>query len=117
MADAEAPESLEPPFPDAPFPGPPATPWVELAHLPGGPRFINLTVRVDTICLMYARLRAMREGTSLNAMLAEWVAAYSGKPYDPPPSRQPRMPRPRDVFDEAYRLRKRYNVRLPPNRL
>ena len=38
----------------------------------------NLTITVDDEALKRARLRAMQQGTSLNAVLREFIASYSG---------------------------------------
>ena len=38
----------------------------------------NLTIKVDDESLKKARLRALEEGTSVNALLREYLDAYAG---------------------------------------
>jgi plasmid stability protein len=38
----------------------------------------NLTISIDDEALRRARLRAMQQGTSLNAVLREFLEAYAG---------------------------------------
>ena len=38
----------------------------------------NLTITIDDEALKKARLRALQQGTSLNAVLREFVEAYAG---------------------------------------
>ncbi|HUG94562.1 MAG TPA: hypothetical protein VMK30_00290 [Pleomorphomonadaceae bacterium] len=67
------------------------------------PRLINLTVRVDDYVVLHARWRALREGTSVNAAIAEFLSAYSGVATRIRHSRPPRAPRPRDIYEEGLR--------------
>ncbi len=39
----------------------------------------NLTIVVDERVLRQARIRALEEGTSVNAVLREYLAAYAGE--------------------------------------
>lgn len=40
----------------------------------------NLTVTVDEAVLRQARIRALQHGTSVNALLREYLEAYAGDP-------------------------------------
>jgi len=40
----------------------------------------NLTITVDDEVLKRARIRALEQGTSVNALLREYLEAYSGEP-------------------------------------
>lgn len=40
----------------------------------------NLTVTVDEDLLRRARIRALQHGTSVNALLREYLEAYAGEP-------------------------------------
>lgn len=74
---------------------------------PPEPKLINLTVRVDDYVLLHARWRALREGTSVNAALAEFLSTYAGVETRIRATRPPRAPRPRDIYEEAQRIRRR----------
>ena len=67
------------------------------------PRLINLTVRLDDYVLLHARWRALREGTSVNAAIAEFLSTYSGVETRIRATRPPRAPRPRDIYEEGLR--------------
>jgi hypothetical protein len=67
------------------------------------PRLINLTVRVDNYVLLHAQVRAMREGTSINGVIADFLSAYSGIPTRAMYRRLPRPIRPRTIYEEARR--------------
>lgn len=67
------------------------------------PRLINLTVRVDDYVLLHARWRALREQTSVNAAVAEFLSAYAGVATRIRATRPPRAPRPRDIYEEGLR--------------
>ena len=38
----------------------------------------NLTIQIDREVLLQARMRALREGTSVNAILREYLERYAG---------------------------------------
>jgi plasmid stability protein len=38
----------------------------------------NLTITVDDVLLKRARIKALQEGTSVNALLRDYLAAYAG---------------------------------------
>ena len=70
-------------------------------------RLINVTFRVDDIVMLYARGRALREGTSVNGMIQGWLEEYSGvviPDEDRPKRRLPQL-RPTRVrmTDDSYR--------------
>lgn len=67
------------------------------------PRLVNLTIRVDDYVLLHARWRALREQTSVNAVLADFLSAYAGVATRVRATRPPRAPRPRDIYEEALR--------------
>ena len=52
----------------------------------------NITFKVDQQIVLYARWRALREGTSLNAVVADFLAEYAGREAEGPPKRR-RAPR------------------------
>ncbi|MFC2144525.1 hypothetical protein ACFLQM_02430, partial [Acidobacteriota bacterium] len=43
-----------------------------------GARIINLTITVDDEVLRRARIRALSQGTSVNAVLREFLESYAG---------------------------------------
>ncbi len=43
-----------------------------------GENMSNLTIQIDREVLRYARLRALKEGTSVNAVLREYLENYAG---------------------------------------
>lgn len=59
----------------------------------------NLTIKIDQQVLLYARWRALREGTSVNAVVEQFLAEYAGKEPAGEPKRRrapriaPRSPR------------------------
>jgi len=55
-------------------------------------RLTNLTVKVDQEVLLYARWRALREGTSVNAAVVSFLEEYAGRTGDAEPKRR-RSPR------------------------
>ena len=67
------------------------------------PRLTNLTILVDDFVLLHARWRALKEGTSVNAVLEAYLAEYAGVPAAPRPRRLPRPPRPMDIYREGLR--------------
>lgn len=67
------------------------------------PRLTNLTILVDDFVLLHARWRALKEGTSVNAVLEAYLAEYAGVPAAPRERRLPRPPRPRDIYREGLR--------------
>ena len=58
------------------------------------PDITNVTIKVDQQVLLYARWRALREGTSVNAVVADFLAEYAGKQAEAEPKRRraPRLP-------------------------
>lgn len=72
----------------------------------GEPRLINLTVRVDDYVLLHARWRALREQTSVNAAVAEFLSEYAGVETRIRATRPPRASRPRDIYEEGLRSRR-----------
>ena len=56
------------------------------------PYLTNLTVKVDGEVLLYARWRALREGTSVNAAVVAFLEGYAGRKGDAEPKRR-RAPR------------------------
>ena len=106
--------SLEPDQPDeadeaneADEPDEPVTvddePATELRPGLAEPRLINLTIRVDDYVLLHARWRAMREGTSINAVLADFLSNYAGVATRVIHHRTVRPIRPRTIYEEARR--------------
>lgn len=43
-----------------------------------GPAMANLTITIDDALLRRARMRALEQGTSVNALLREYLVAYAG---------------------------------------
>ncbi len=43
------------------------------------PDATNITFKIDQQVLLYARWRALREGTSLNAVVGDFLAEYAGR--------------------------------------
>jgi hypothetical protein len=73
------------------------------------PIFINLTVRVDNFVRAFARFRAWRDGTSLNAVIADMLSDYAGVPAKAIDRRRPRpVIRPRTIYEEARREDRRW---------
>lgn len=76
----------------------------------------NLTIVVDDEILRSARIRALRQGTSVNAVLAERLREYADEDgrqraatqqlldlsRRAPPRKKPRSPRPRPTRDELH---------------
>lgn len=54
--------------------------------------FTNLTLKIDQQVLLYARWRALREGTSVNAVVEAFLAEYAGRIPEGVPKRR-RAPR------------------------
>ena len=52
----------------------------------------NLTVKIDRQVLLHARWRALREGTSVNAVVSAFLEEYAGRESEGPPPRR-RAPR------------------------
>jgi hypothetical protein len=71
------------------------------------PRLINLTVKVDDYVLLHAQWKAMREGTSINGLIAAFLSAYSGVPTRVIHRRRLPSNRPRALRDQATRDEKR----------
>ncbi len=55
--------------------------------------FTNLTLKIDQQVLLYARWRALREGTSVNAVVESFLSEYAGRIPEGEPKRRraPRM--------------------------
>ena len=77
------------------FPGPP------LERPP--PRLTNLTIQVDHWVLSHAYWKALTEGTSVNGVLEDFLAEWTGVPLAI--RRQRRVPRvrPMTIYREALR--------------
>lgn len=56
-------------------------------------RIVNVTFKVDDLVVMYAAARALRQGTSLNALINFFLEGYSG--VQPPSWARPRRRRAR----------------------
>lgn len=67
------------------------------------PKFVNLTIQVDEYVLHYARWEALKQGTSVNAVMEEYLATFAGVPAAPRVRRLPRPPSPRSIQREAMR--------------
>ena len=72
------------------------------------PRLINLTVRVDAYVLLHAQWKAMKEGTSVNGLIADFLSAYTGVPTRAIRRRRVLSSRPRATRDQAIREEKRW---------
>ena len=60
----------------------------------GMPDVTNITFKIDQQVLLYARWRALKEGTSLNAVVSDFLAEYAGRQAENQPKRRrtPRLP-------------------------
>ena len=57
---------------------PPPPPVLHWTRVPRVPSLANLTIAVDAEVLRRARIRALRQGTSVNALLRKFLADYAG---------------------------------------
>ncbi len=67
------------------------------------PTLTNLTIQVDIRVLAYARWQALKDATSVNAVLEEHLSTYAGVPAAPRVRRLPRPPSVRAIRQEAIR--------------
>jgi hypothetical protein len=72
------------------------------------PRLINVTVRVDDFVFLNAIGQAMREGKSINGLIADLLSEYTGIPTRAVYRRQVRSTRPRAMYDQAVREEERW---------
>ena len=67
------------------------------------PKLTNLTILVDDWVLLHAYWRASTEGTSINALLEQFLSEWTGVPLAVRHRRRPPSFRPMRIYREALR--------------
>jgi hypothetical protein len=76
---------------------------VPILPRPLPPEYTNLTIQIEPFILHYARWQAFKSGTSLNAILEDFLADYAGVERSVRRRRIPRPPSIRAYRNEALR--------------